>query len=131
MADALGAAHRQGIVHRDLKPANVMLTPAGVKLQDFGLAKLIRQEPSLDTSAGTRLPFTEAGAVMGTVGHMSPEQLPGQPTDARTDVFSLGCVLYEMASGRRASARNPRSSPTSMSGTMPRPSSTVPSGVAS
>jgi TolB-like protein/cytochrome c-type biogenesis protein CcmH/NrfG len=101
LADALAAAHEKGIVHRDLKPANVMVTNEGrVKVLDFGLAKDIRADSSSDatlTSAG----HTQAGIVMGTPAYMSPEQVAGRPLDHRTDIFSLGIILYEMATGRR------------------------------
>jgi eukaryotic-like serine/threonine-protein kinase len=103
VADGLARAHDAGIVHRDLKPENVMLTRDGlVKILDFGLAKL--SQPEVD-SAGTLAPTitrgTEPGIVMGTVGYMSPEQASGGAVDARSDQFSLGAVLYEMATGRR------------------------------
>jgi serine/threonine protein kinase len=101
LADALAAAHDKGIVHRDLKPANVMVTEEGrVKVLDFGLAKEIRAANSSDatmTSAG----HTEVGLVMGTPRYMSPEQIAGRTLDHRTDIFSLGIILYEMSTGRR------------------------------
>jgi TolB-like protein len=101
LADALAAAHEKGIVHRDLKPANVMVSGDGrVKVLDFGLAKDIRADSANDatlTSAG----HTQAGIVMGTPAYMSPEQVAGRPLDHRTDIFSLGIILYEMATGRR------------------------------
>jgi len=98
-ADALAAAHERGIVHRDIKPSNMMVTTSGrVKLLDFGLAKLVQPEVGVDEAA-TRL--TQAGSVMGTPDYMSPEQALGQEIDARTDVFSLGVVLYEMLCGQR------------------------------
>jgi TolB-like protein/Tfp pilus assembly protein PilF/tRNA A-37 threonylcarbamoyl transferase component Bud32 len=101
LADALAAAHEKGIVHRDLKPANVMVTGDGrVKVLDFGLAKDARAEKSGDatlTSAG----HTQAGMVMGTPAYMSPEQISGRVLDHRTDIFSLGVVLHEMATGQR------------------------------
>jgi serine/threonine protein kinase/Tfp pilus assembly protein PilF len=101
LADALAAAHDKGIVHRDLKPANVMVTGEGrVKVLDFGLAKEMRPHDPADatlTSAGK----TAVGVVMGTPAYMSPEQIAGRTLDHRTDIFSLGIILYEMASGRR------------------------------
>jgi Tol biopolymer transport system component len=104
IADALDKAHRQGIVHRDLKPANVMLTKSGVKLLDFGLAKAMA--PATPASSLTALPtqqnLTQEGTILGTFQYMAPEQLEGKDADARTDIFALGCVLYEMASGRKA-----------------------------
>ena len=104
IADALEAAHRQGIVHRDLKPGNVMLTKTGVKLLDFGLAKVLAPASSASvlTALPTETPLTEEGTVLGTVQYMAPEQLEGKEADARTDIFALGCVLYEMAAGKRA-----------------------------
>ena len=106
MADALDKAHRQGIVHRDLKPGNVMLTKSGVKLLDFGLAKAI--EPVGPRGSLTSLPtqanLTAEGTILGTLQYMAPEQLEGRDADARTDIFSLGAVLYEMATGRKAFA---------------------------
>jgi len=104
IADALDKAHRQGIVHRDLKPGNLMITKSGVKLLDFGLAKVMAPEtPAQLTSIPTQAsPVTQAGAVVGTYQYMSPEQLEGREADARTDIFALGAVLYEMATGRKA-----------------------------
>jgi predicted Ser/Thr protein kinase len=112
IAEALDHAHRQGVTHRDLKPANIMLTRAGVKILDFGLAKL-RQEPA-DAMAATltsTVPrLTEAGVIVGTVPYMSPEQIEGRPTDARSDIFSFGVVLYEMVTGRRPFSGDSRAS---------------------
>ena len=106
LADALAAAHEKGIVHRDLKPANVMITPEGrVKVLDFGLAKLATGGlfgTDSETNVGTRaFTLTTEGAVVGTVPYMSPEQLQGAPVDHRTDLFSLGVLLYELATGER------------------------------
>ena len=105
IADALDKAHRQGIIHRDLKPGNVMLTKSGVKLLDFGLAKAM-EAPSPHSSASvlpTQVsPVTQAGTVLGTFQYMAPEQLEGKEADARADIFALGAVVFEMATGRKA-----------------------------
>ena len=104
VASALEAAHAAGITHRDIKPENVMLRPDGlVKVLDFGLAKLTETRgPGVDLQAATIAKLsTETGVVMGTVGYMSPEQARGQKVDQRTDIFSLGVMIYEMIAGRR------------------------------
>ena len=105
IADALDYAHRLGVVHRDLKPSNIMLTPTGVKLLDFGLARLGSPSPedtrtvrSEATSATESL--TDECLVLGTVHYMAPEQLEGGRVDGRTDIFALGAVLHELATGR-------------------------------
>jgi eukaryotic-like serine/threonine-protein kinase len=103
IARGLAAAHEKGVVHRDLKPENIFVTRDGrVKILDFGLAKLARQEGVSATDAATLVSQTEPGLVMGTVGYMSPEQVKGQTADQRSDLFSFGAILYEMLSGRRA-----------------------------
>lgn len=101
LSDALAAAHEKGIIHRDLKPANVMISTEGrVKVLDFGLAKDIRAANSSDATM-TSDSRTQVGVVMGTPAYMSPEQVSGRPLDHRSDIFSLGVVLHEMATGRR------------------------------
>jgi Tol biopolymer transport system component len=101
MAEALSAAHALGIIHRDLKPENVMIARDGrVKVLDFGLAK--QNVPAAAGENTATMLLSQAGVVLGTVGYMSPEQVRGEPVDARSDIFSLGCVLYEMAAGARA-----------------------------
>jgi serine/threonine protein kinase/Tol biopolymer transport system component len=102
VAEALAFAHRHHIVHRDIKPANIMVTPAGVKLLDFGLARL-RDRDELTGESRTQSALTEPHAVMGTLGYMSPEQLDGR-ADERSDVFGFGAVLFEMLTGRKAFA---------------------------
>jgi serine/threonine protein kinase/Tol biopolymer transport system component len=114
VADALAVAHRAGIVHRDLKPANIMLTKSGAKLMDFGLAKPFGMSPPASgaapaftavatmTGLSPQSPLTTAGSIVGTIQYMSPEQIEGKEADARSDIFALGAVLYEMATGKRA-----------------------------
>jgi eukaryotic-like serine/threonine-protein kinase len=116
IGDALDKAHHQGILHRDLKPGNIMLTKSGAKLMDFGLAIPVTastsavagaspQTPCPPTMSVTALaphaPLTQRGTILGTLLYMAPELIQGKPADVRSDIFSFGCVLYEMASGRR------------------------------
>ncbi|HVE66238.1 MAG TPA: protein kinase, partial [Thermoanaerobaculia bacterium] len=132
ISDALDKAHRSGIVHRDLKPGNVMLTKSGVKLLDFGLAKAIAPTGLTSGAALTALPtqhgsnLTQEGTILGTFQYMAPEQLEGKEADARTDIFAFGCVLYEMATGRKAfSGASQASLISSIMGSEPPPISTV------
>ena len=107
VADALGAAHGKGIVHRDLKPDNIMLTAAGPKVLDFGLAKTVAEPVVSGGSTVTQTePLTTEGAIMGTLPYMAPEQMEGRECDSRTDIFAFGLVLYEMLAGRRAFAQD-------------------------
>jgi eukaryotic-like serine/threonine-protein kinase len=114
IADALEKAHRQGIVHRDLKPGNVMLTRAGVKLLDFGLARAIAPAAPADLTSSPTVAgeeeITREGVILGTLQYMAPEQLEAKAADARTDIFALGVVLYEMAAGKKAFSGESRAS---------------------
>jgi Tol biopolymer transport system component/predicted Ser/Thr protein kinase len=106
VADALDRAHRTGIVHRDLKPGNIMLTKDGAKVLDFGLAKMRTPGAGMAASGGSEMqtltsPLTGEGSILGTLQYMAPEQLEGREADARSDIFSFGAVLYEMATGRK------------------------------
>jgi Tol biopolymer transport system component/predicted Ser/Thr protein kinase len=102
IADALDHAHRSAICHRDLKPANIMLTKTGVKLLDFGLARALGGTPAPVGGETATMALTREGVVLGTLPYMSPEQLEGEPGDARSDIFAFGAVLYEMVTGKRA-----------------------------
>jgi serine/threonine protein kinase len=130
IADALAAAHKAGIVHRDIKPANIMVTPEGrAKVLDFGLAKMSGMSAAAANETRTIAgPHTAEGTIVGTVSYMSPEQAEGKAVDTRSDVFSLGTVLYEMATGRKAFEGNTtistitailRDQPKPLSGTLP------------
>jgi serine/threonine-protein kinase len=109
MAEALDHAHRRGVTHRDLKPSNVMITRAGVKLLDFGLARWTQQQAGYQRQSGDGTPrpagvesLTEKGTILGTLHYMAPEQIEGRPVDARADIFAFGAVLYEMLTSRKA-----------------------------
>src|SRR5437764_3923473 len=101
VAEALSEAHGRGVIHRDIKPQNVIITPRGqVKVLDFGLARVTPTEQTTDPEGKTVTQLTDEGYIVGTVAYMSPEQLRGQPVDARSDLFSLGVMLYESAAGK-------------------------------
>ena len=133
IADALDRAHRAGVVHRDLKPGNIMLTKSGAKLMDFGLARAsgLGGAPGSGATALTQSPtmaqpLTAEGTIVGTFQYMSPEQLEGKEADACSDVWALGCVLYEMATGKRAfEGKSQASLITSIMGSEPAPISQV------
>jgi serine/threonine protein kinase len=133
IADALDTAHQNGIIHRDLKPGNVMLTPSGVKLLDFGLAKVGEMTGGAGaglsgvlTEAQSEQPLTAEGTILGTIQYMAPEQLEGGEADARTDLHALGAILYEMATGKKAfTGASQASLISSIMGTEPAPISVL------
>ena len=109
IAEALDHAHRKGITHRDLKPSNIMVTAAGAKVLDFGLAKVLARpvvqgfSPAIGSAAPTEAAsLTAEGTILGTLQYMAPEQLEGKEADPRTDIFAFGAIVYEMATGRKA-----------------------------
>jgi hypothetical protein len=102
VATALGAAHRKLITHRDLKPANILVAKSGIKVLDFGLARTEKTEEAVANEETPTRPLTQEGSIVGTPWYMAPEQLQGRVSDARADIFSFGCVLYEMLTGNRA-----------------------------
>src|SRR5512140_3342860 len=139
IADALDRAHRAGVIHRDLKPGNIMLTKSGAKLMDFGLARAVGLAGPGSGSSHTLATMTHSptvgkaltaeGTLLGTFQYMSPEQLEGAEADARSDIWALGCVLYEMATGRRAfEGRSQATLIAAIIGSQPRPVNEAPSG---
>ena len=131
IAEALDAAHSKDVIHRDLKPSNVMLTPNGVKLLDFGLAKLRDGDYRDGAREPTEsAPLTREGDILGTLPYMAPEQIDGQEIDTRTDIFSFGVMLYEIMTGRRPFAGNTRSALiAAIVGTQPLPAASLQPGI--
>jgi len=102
LASALEAAHRKSITHRDLKPANILIAKSGIKVLDFGLARIEQSKAAAANNETLTRALTQEGAIVGTLQYMAPEQLQGKPVDTRADIFAFGCVLYGMLTGKRA-----------------------------